>query len=283
MELTSSIEPKIHSYFNSLTKSEKKVAKHVLDQMESIIHLTITDLSEQAGVGETTALRFFRKLGFKGYQEFKLAVAKDTVKATSNLHGNIDEQDELHQMVQKLTATNVQALQETLGLFDTEQLEKAINLVLKSNKIHFYGAGVSGITADDAKNKFLRIGLTVDSVADSHIQAMAAATLSENDIAIGISVSGSTKDVVDALQIAKENGAKVIAITHFARSPITKCSDAVLLSGGRETPLQGGSMAAKIAQLHVIDMLFTGVALQIKEQALKYKEKTAQAVVDKAY
>jgi DNA-binding MurR/RpiR family transcriptional regulator len=280
---TRELQPKINSLLYTLTKSEKKVAKFVLHSMDQVIHMSITDLAEQAIVGETTVLRFCRKVGFKGYQEFKLAVAKATVHPLANLHGDIAEGDELQLMIQKITSTNVQALQDTFGLTDTSQLEKAIDMILTHNKIYFYGVGVSGITAADAKSKFLRIGLTVDAISDSHLQAMSAATLSENDVAVGLSVSGSTRDIVEALHIAKENGAKIITITHFTRSPITKISDLVLLTAGKETPLQGGSLAAKIAQLHVIDMLFTGVALRMREKALFYKEKTAKAVVDKAF
>lgn len=274
---------KISSYVKSLTKSEKKVALYVLDHFEDILNMSVTDLAEQANVGETTVLRFCRKLDFKGYQEFKLALAKSTVHPLANLHSQLTESDPFQVMLQKVNASNVQAVQETTGMVDAKELNRAVELILNSRKIHVYGAGVSGVTALDAKSRFMRIGLSVDAFLDAHQQAMAATTLSENDLAIGFSVSGSTKDTVDALRIAKENGAKIIAGTHFARSPVTKMADVVLLHGGRETPLQGGSLAAKIAQLHAVDLLYTGVALRMKEKALYFREKAAKAVADKAY
>ncbi|MFK4998477.1 SIS domain-containing protein [Bacillus sp. N9] len=95
---------------------------------------------------------------------------------------------------------------------------------------------MSGNTAADARNKFLRIGIVAEMFTDSHMQAMSATTLTDQDLAIGISVSGSTKDTVDALNIARENGAKIVSITQFTRSPITKISDIVLLTGGRKPP-----------------------------------------------
>lgn len=266
---------------NAFSKSEKRVAEYVLDRIDSIIYMSITDLSEQVKVGETTVLRFCRKLGFKGYQEFKLAVAKDTVNPLYKLHEDIDESDELQLMIQKLSAANIRALQDTSGLIDSKQLERAIEMIVGATKLHFYGVGVSGMTAQDAKAQFLLIGKFVDAISDSHHQAMAAATLTSHDVVVGISISGSTKDTVDALRIAKENSAQIIAITHFARSPITKYADVVLLTAGKENPLQGGSLAGKIAQLHLIDMLCTGVAVRTREKALYYKEKTAKAVVDK--
>lgn len=283
MAETSSIQALIHSHMNAFTRSEKIVAQFVLDRLTDIIYLSVTDLAEQADVGETTVLRFCRKVGFKGYQEFKLAIAQDHVQPISNLYGDVNQDDELQVMMQKITNTNIKSLQETLSLLDPKQLEYAIDLLNSAKRIHFYGVGTSGITALDAKSKFLRIGLQVDAVSDSHLQAMAAATLTAEDVAVGITVSGSTKDTVDALKLAKENGAKVIAITQFARSPVTKVADAILLMAGKEMPLQGGSLAAKIAQLHTIDLLFTGLSMRTSDKSLYYKEKTAKAVIDKIY
>ncbi|SFG50366.1 transcriptional regulator, RpiR family [Planifilum fulgidum] len=280
---TSDIELKISSNWNAFTKAEKKVASRVMEQFDQVIYHSITDLAEEAGVGETTVLRFCRKLGFKGYHEFKLAVAADQVNSVASLHEDIDENDELQVMVQKITMANQKALQDTMALIDRDQLAKAIDMMLQARKVHFYGVGTSGITAQDALNRFLRIGFPAEAFTDSHLQAMAAATLTSEDVAVGITVSGSTKDTVDVLRIARESGARTVAITHFARSPVSQIADVVLLTGGRESPLQGGSLAAKIAQLHVIDLLFTGIAIRSKERALYYKEKTAKAVVDKIY
>ncbi|MEK4297914.1 MurR/RpiR family transcriptional regulator [Oceanobacillus sp. FSL W8-0428] len=279
---------KISSYQNTFTKSEKKVSDFVQANMESTIYMTVTELAERIGVGETTVLRFCRKMGFKGYQSFKMAVTKEVAKSTHDVFDEtnkdeFNETDEVHFIVQKALSNNIQALKETASIIETSELEKAIDYIISSKRIIFYGVGVSGNTAADARDKFIRIGRSTEAFVDSHMQAMSATTLTKEDMAVGISVSGSTKDTVDALKIAKENGAKILSITHFTRSPITKISDVVLLTGGRETALQGGSMSAKIAQLFVIDMLCNGVASQLKEKALQFKEATAKAVADKAY
>lgn len=279
---------KISSYQNAFTKSEKKVSDFVQANMESTIYMTVTELAERIGVGETTVLRFCRKMGFKGYQSFKMAVTKEVAKSSHDVFDEakkeeFNEADEVQFIVQKTLANNVQSLKETASILDIKELEKAIQYIITSKRIVFYGVGVSGNTAADARDKFIRIGQSTEAFVDSHIQAMSATTLTEEDMAIGISVSGSTKDTVDALKIAKEKGAKILSITHFTRSPITKLSDVVLLTGGRETALQGGSMSAKIAQLFVIDILCNGVAGKLKDEALQFKEATAKAVADKAY
>lgn len=276
----------INSYINDLTKTELKVADFILENMDETIYMTVTELAEQVKVGETTVLRFCRKIGYKSYQSFKLALTVEVAKQSSELYDVYDEQDEMNvtqSLVLKTIENNIKIMKETSSLIDTNELEKAIECIISKKRIVIYGSSVSGNTAKDARNKFLRIGIIMEIYTDSHMQAMSAATLTKDDLAIGISVSGSTKDTIDALNNAKEKGAKILAITQSSRSPITKISDVVLIAAGRETPLQGGSMGVKISQLLLIEMLFNGVANQMKEAAKHYRELTAKSVLNKAY
>ncbi|MED4784815.1 MurR/RpiR family transcriptional regulator [Brevibacillus choshinensis] len=273
----------IQSLLPSFTKSEQKVAQIVLTQTEGVIYSSVIDLAEKAEVGETTVLRFCRKIGFRGYQEFKLALAQELVNPVKNLHGEVGEDDSLGIIMQKVTATNRQAIEDTSALFDMEQLERCVEQLRTAGTIHFYGVGTSAVTAQDAKYTCLRIGLRVDAFTESHLQAMAAATLGPGDVAVGLSVSGSTKDTIDSLKVAKEAGATVICITHYRRSPITNVADITLLTAAQEGPLQGGSLAAKMAQLHVLDVICTALTMQNKEKALMYKERTAKAVLERKY
>ncbi|RPF54289.1 MurR/RpiR family transcriptional regulator [Aquisalibacillus elongatus] len=268
----------INSYYPSLTNSEQKVAQYVLDHLDQIMYYSVNDLADEADVGETTVLRFCRKIGLKGYQEFKLNIAQ-TVADTKN--GTKEKSDSsLSQMV---LSNTLEALERTESMITDDDLNEAIQLLKRAERIHFFGVGTSGITAMDAKSRFLRIGKMVEFIQDSHLQAMQASTLNEQDVVVGLSISGSTRDTLESLKIAKDNGAKVIAITYFSRSPITKFADLVLLGGAKESPLEGGSLTAKISQLYVIDLLCTGLALEEKEQSLDMKQKTAEAVVNKIY
>ena len=275
--------PRIRSEYSSLPPSEKKVADYVLDNPENIIYLSVSELADKVDVSDSTIIRFCKNVGFKGYQEFKLFVAQDLVVPIENINEDIQMDDDLETVVNKIAYTNKQAIEETLSITDLEALKKAIEAIVKAKKLEFYGVGASGITGFDAKYKFLRIGKDVDCYTDAHLQAMSASTLSEEDVVVGVSHSGSTKDVVDSCRIAHEAGATVICITGHNRSPITKVADIKLLTATRERPLASGALRSKIAQLHVLDMLFTGVALQIKDQTMEYTEKTAKAVLDKLY
>ena len=275
--------PRIRSECLSLPPSEKKVADYVLDNPDKIIYLSVSELADDVDVSDSTIIRFCKNVGFKGYQEFKLFVAQDLVVPIENINEDIQLDDDLETIVNKIGFTNKKAIEETLSITNLKALQEAIDAIVKARKLEFYGVGASGITGHDAKYKFLRIGKDVDCYTDAHLQAMSAATLSDQDVVVGVSHSGSTKDVVDSCTVAHEAGATVICITGHNRSPITKVADIKLLTATRERPLASGALRSKIAQLQVLDMLYTGVSLQIQDQTMEYTEKTAKAVLDKLY
>nr|WP_222927628.1 MurR/RpiR family transcriptional regulator [Biomaibacter acetigenes] len=218
-----------------------------------------------------------------GFQELKLNMAKDIVEPETSIHESISYDDSIPILVQKITNENMMTLSNTVKLLSMDALEKAVDLIINADKIEFFGVGASGYTALDAKYKFLRLGLKVDANLDAHIQAISAVNLGERDVAVGISFSGSTKDTVETCRLAKNSGAKVICITNYARSPITSVADIVLLTAAKETPLRSGALTSKIAQLHLLDILYTAVAIKMRDKALQGLNKTAKAVLDKLY
>lgn len=266
----------MNSYYRSLTTSEKKVADYVFNNMDKVIYYSITDLAEEAGVGETTVLRFCRKVGLKGYQDFKLTIAQNFSEANTTV--SEDSEDSL---VNSISKNLINTISSTASMLNEEDLEESIRLLMEAKRIHFFGIGTSGITALDAKSRLLRIGIQSDVIVDAHLQAMSAVTLGIDDVVIGISLSGSTRDTIEPIKIAKNNGATVIAITYHLRSPITQYADIVLLGGAKESPLEGGSLNVKVSQLFVIDLLCSGIALMNKERTLEMKQRTAKAVVNK--
>jgi len=273
----------IRSHLNGLTKTEQKVAHFILDHAQDVIYHSVTELAERADVGETTVLRFCRKLKFQGFQDFKLSLAQDLVKPSDRLYNEVTEEDDASTLNRKVISMHIGALEQTSELVNSEQLEQAIALLHQADNINFFGVGSSGLTALQAAHSFSRIGKRSQAKTDTHFQAMAASLMRPGDVAVGISISGSTKDTIETLSLAKKAGAKIIVITSNARSPITKLADIVLLMVARENPLQGSSFSAKISQLVIVDILNVGVTLKIKEDALKFREVTAKAISDKLY
>ncbi|ETT56194.1 MurR/RpiR family transcriptional regulator [Paenibacillus sp. FSL P4-0338] len=272
---------RINTYYPSMTKAEQKVARCVLEHPDNLIYLSVTELADFAGTGETTVMRFCRKIGFKGYQDFKLMLAQGLPKRQTLADGGqgAGEGD----YADHLYALMVGVLQSSLGMLDREQLQRAVEALDQARYIQFFGVGSSGITALDAKNRFLRIGRRVEASSDSHIQSMMAVTMGPGDVAFGISVSGSTLDTNDMLMKAKQNGAKVIAMTNYAKSPIASIADIVLLTAGKESPLEGGSVGAKVSQLFIIDLLCQRLEQLHADETKRMKELTARAVIDRIY
>lgn len=268
----------INSYFPSLTKSEQKVAAFVLNHLDQVMYYAVTDLADQVGVGETTVLRFCRKINFKGYQEFKLAIAQNLAEENEE-----DEATGASNLKQSISANAIQTINYAASMISDTDLKQAIEMLDKAPSIHFFGVGTSGLTALDAKSRFLRIGRRTEAIVDPHLQAMTAATLGKDDVAIGISITGSTRDTIQSLEIAKENGANIIVITYYSRSPITRLADIVLNGGEKESPLESGSFAGKVSQLFVVELLCSGIDLLRKEHSLNRKKKIANAVVNKIY
>ena len=274
------------SIYNQFTKSEKKVADYVMANPKAALFMSITDLADTCGVGDTTVFRLCRTMDLKGYQEFKmmLSLSLDSgAGQTEQYSGDIELRDDLPTVAKKVLDTNIQALNETYSLLNYQDMDKTIGLLHKAKRIYFFGVGASLLTALKAMNEFLRIEPKVYCLQDSHMQAMAASTMNADDVAVVFSYSGATKDTIEIAKNAKKGKARVICITRFIKSPLTANADIVLLSGANEGPLQGGSTSAEISQLFLIDILYMEYYRRYFDTCSKYNQATSGSVVEKLY
>jgi len=274
---------RLRSMTHTLKPAERSIADFVTTDPGRVIQMSISELAQHASVGESTVIRFCRALGYEGYQEFKLRLAQDLVEPVEYIHGNITFHDSIDDLMKKIFHTNLKAVEDTKKSLDGGMVEVAAKAIARARKIDLYGAGYSSFTALDGKLKLTRLGLTADCYGDAHLQMMAATSLRSGDVAIGISHSGSTKDVVDALAAARRSGAVCIAVTNFSPSPLTKPADIVLLTASPETPLGGEVLTSRIAQLCVIDVLSVAVAVALGESCLEFIRKSSEAVKSKRY
>lgn len=267
---------------DSLTPSARRIADYVLAQPQYVTELSIAELSQQAKVGEASIIRFCKGLNFKGFQDLKMKLAIEV--ATPNdvekhmLDTELTPEDNAEHIGRKLQQTISNVLGETLNLLDFSELEAVASAFQQQKRIYFFGVGSSGITAEDAKNKLMRIGFDVDALTNNHFMYMKAALLSADDIAIGISHSGTSKETIKALELAKECGAITVALTHNPLSPLAALSDYVLINGNRQGQLQGDSIGTKITQLFVLDILYTLLVRDNPEHTRQQKYKTTQAL-----
>ncbi|WP_413306645.1 MurR/RpiR family transcriptional regulator [Bacillus sp. 1P10SD] len=267
----------IRSVYPSLTKTEKKIAAAVLDEPMVVMYASITDLAEKASVGETSVLRFCRSVNYRGFQDFKIALAQSVTSELESASLSFDNR------MEELTEKNKRLLQDTANLLSESELDHAANLLLNGKKILFFGVGSSGATAQNAHFRFLRLGLPVEVVTDGHLGTVKASLLSKEDVIVVVSVSGSTVDSVDVAQAANENGAKVIVMTSHAKSPATKFADVLLLSASREKPTEGSAFSSIIAQLHILEILFDSILSKMGKRGKESMEITAKASSRKLY
>jgi DNA-binding MurR/RpiR family transcriptional regulator len=227
-------------------------------------------------------MRFCRSAGFHGYPELRLALARETGREAAGdaavLSPDIDRDDSLADIVAKIAFNDAAAVQDTAATLDLDALAGAVDAVAEARRIDVYGIGASGFVGQDLHQKLHRIGLLAFAWPDPHAALTSAALLDAGCVAIGISHTGSTADTVDALRVARESGARTIAITNFVPSPLTGHADLVLATAARETTFRSGAMASRIAQLAVIDCLFVGVAQRSYDRTTTALNRTYRAV-----
>ena len=284
---TQSQEPaaliKIRGAYSTFRKSERRIADVVLKNPEEVINLSITELAQRSERSESTVVRFCKVLGYKGYYELKISLARELIVSPQQIYEEINLDDDLTTIKNKVFQANILALQDTIRILDDRELRRAGEAIARARMVVFYGMAASAAVALDSVHKFLRINIQSVSYSDTHMQAISAALLGKGDVAIGISHSGSSKDVVDALRIARQRGATTICLTYHTKSPITKVADIKLYTAARETALRSDAMTSRIAQLSILDVLYVSVALGRHEASLDSIERTKEALVDKKY
>ena len=271
------------SYYE-LTTAERKAADYVMKNRDKTQYLSIGELAEESGVAEATVSRFCRRLGYKGYNAFKLAIANATARQHSGgekLTGQIEESDSMEDMCQKLYSADVAAITETLNLVNTEQIRRAVRMFNEADKVLCMGQGGSMIMAEEAAHLFSTVSGKFFAVSDSHMQIIATANMGERDVLLFFSYSGATRDLLETMAVAREHHAPVILVTRFARSPGAEYADLVLCCGSNESPLQLSSVPAKLAQLFLLDVLFSEYCRQDLASCGAARERVAAALAEK--
>ncbi|MEN3012821.1 MAG: MurR/RpiR family transcriptional regulator [Dictyoglomus thermophilum] len=274
---------KIKEQKDNFRDSEEKVANYILAHWQDVLHLPITELAERIGVSEATIVRMCKKLGLRGFQELKIALATEKIQPIKTIHQAVQEGDDLETILKKVFSANIRAMESTLNVISVKEIERAIEAILNARQLQIYGVGGSGPVALDAQHKFMKTGIPTVAYVDSHMMAMSASILEPQDVVIGISASGSSKDIIDALELAKNRGATTIGITHYARTPLDRVLDIKLSVSSEETFYRTESTSARIAQLSIIDTLYIGVALRRLDKMIENLKLTREAIVPKRF
>lgn len=275
---TPSVLVRLRAQLENMRMAEAKAARYILENPRDAIGQSIIELAQISGASESTISRLAQRLGYKGFQEFKLALATETVTEVEQIHSAVHDGDDDSTIIRKVISANLRAIEETMDRLDPGEYRRVIQALVNANRVFVFGAGASGATGVDAYNKFLRIGLPVTIVTDTHFQAMSATLCGPGDVIVTFSLSGRTADLVNAMSTARSLGATTITVTNHYRSPITRHADMVLYAASRRDAYHSESMDSRIAQLCIVDAIYVGLAMAIRDRAVPALVRTKQAI-----
>ncbi len=277
----SSIDLRIKLLYPSMGSAEKKVADWIVRNPGAIIDRSIIELAAETGASEATIARFSRKLGYGGFQELKISVARDTAGETRIIHEKVQKSDTCSEIFGKVTAGIDEAFEHTRKILDSNDLKEAAETIHNARKVLVIGLGASASVAMDAAHKFLREGIDCTYSSDNHMQVILASHLCEKDAVLAISHSGMSRDILEAMDVARSCGATTISLSNYGKTPIERYSDICLHTASDETQFRALALSSRIAQLAIIDTMYLYIALRRDTAALGAISKVEKALTTK--
>lgn len=262
------------------SKSDRILIEYVNLNAGECIYKSITEIAKEVSLGEATITRFSRKLGFLGFQEFKVALTKELSKESGkNVISTVVNVDEKANMTaEKLFTSYKEVMEKTLQNLNYNNILAIKNLILQAKKIFFFGIGNSGIVAMDANYKFMRIGLNSMSVSDSHTMIMLSSLMNKDDILFAISHTGETKEILKTVEVAKQNEVRIISLTGSNSNSLIDLSDINVNYVSVETIFETGSILSKLVQIFLMELIYSEVIKDNYENSIENKVKTTEAL-----
>lgn len=261
----------------SLPRAEKAVAQALLENPEAITHMTLAEIARESGSSEASIIRFCKRMGQDGYSSLKEAFIRSLAEGTELQSEGIHASDDMSVILKKVFQSNVQTLSDTLVLAD-EGYEEALQALLKAKAIHFFGTGDAFAVCQLAFMKFSRLGLTCSAHSDVMLQLVTAGNLGPGDVAIAISYEGRSKNVVQAMKIAKEAGATTICITKMNKSPLQKYIDISLFIAVNDLTVGRDKVTRRVADQFILDALYLGYTTKIGKNFAAHLKKIQKAI-----
>lgn len=254
---------RIKNLRDEFTNSEEKIADYIIEYTDEVYHMTSEELAKATKTSPASVIRFSKKLGYEGFQELKIAIAKDSIDGEDGSSDKSNEEitthDDVKEIIEKISSENMKAIRETASLLDEKAIDRATSILSRARSINIFGVGSSLLVGEEFRNKLIRINMPVTLHLDPYLQLVSASNMDFDDVAIGISHSGRTSETYKLLKAAKKAGARTISITKYGENPISDLADISLYTTEVERELRMGAMASRVAQLTVVDILFVNL------------------------
>lgn len=253
---------RIRGMLDGLRPSERKIAEIILKRPHSVVTASVAEVARDADVSQPTVVRFCRSIGCSGYQDFKLRLAQDLATGgTPYVDADLTPEDPVADVAAKVIGRAISALSRMRNQLNAVSLSRAVDIIGEAKRIEIYGFGASGVVAQDAQNKFFRMGTPVIAHTDVHVQAMAASILGPDGVVIAISHTGRTRELLRSVDLALDGGAQVIAITSGGSPLAEKATVPLLVDVDEDTSIYT-PRTSRLSHLALIDVLQVAVALR---------------------
>ena len=283
------IEQRIRSGYGDMRKSEQRAADYILDHLNHVRELSLDRLANEAEVSQPTVISMLKALGFKGYREFRDQLLREYARdeegegRTTPLYGYpLHKGERLEDIPRNMTAMTERMLQETLKNFSVKTYKQIVEVLKHARIIDIYSVENSEVTAQDFVAKLLYLGFSCRHFGDHYYQRIAAGSLTSEDVAVGISYSGSSKDTVDVMKTAKKAGATTIVLTNFKDSPISRYAD-YLICTSQEQLFYGDAIFSRASQLLIVDMIYMGIIASDYDYYVRQLDSCEKVVREHAY
>lgn len=255
------LEKVLRPYMENLNNTEKKIASYFIDSNQSIVNKTISELSQEIGFSESTIFKFVKKIGFQGFQDFKITLAtnyKDNNEEVTktNIFTDITENDSVRDIFQKVIIPKVNLLDYLLETLSEELVEEAVDMIHHSDTLFFSGVGGSSVIAYDSFHKFLRTQFQCQFISDFNLQLTYSKKVEDNSLAFLFSHSGVTKEVIELATSLKKHGTKIISLTGNYGTPLEELSDIAFVISSEESTLRSQTLSSRILYMTIIDILY---------------------------
>lgn len=264
----------LEGIYPSLHRVEKKIAQYALENSDAVTTMSVQRLAQILGVAESSIVRLSKLVGCSGFAEFKLMLVKSAPHERRTIFEELSTEDDSETIVRKVFSRNIDTLEHALELLDYEKIGRAVNIMHDAERIVFFGLGASASIAEDFYIRLMRIGMNAQVVTDAHLSQIAAGLLDQHTVAVGITHTGRTLEVIRALEKARASGATTIAITGFSQTPVQQAVDLCLELYSPEQLF----VSPRVAQISLIDSLYVGLALRRKNSALNHTARMETAL-----
>lgn len=271
----------IKNVINDLPESEKKIAIFILNNPSNLLTMTAQELGDSSNTSSSAVIRLCKSLNLSGFQELKMRILGDLNSSHDASYSDIKKDDTIKSIIQSLRNNAIKSIDETLQFLNEETLKACVNFIDKADTIVIYGMGASFLAAKDAQQKFLRVNKSCYAIEDTHLNATMIANLNKNDLFVGISTSGETRETIKLIELANLRNINTIGITRYGKTTLSKLSKCNLYTPSSiETPFRSAATSSRMSQLYIIDVLFMCYATSKYDSIINYLKNTADTIND---